>query len=451
MSHFWESDIEMSETVTPKRYWIWTVGCQMNKVDSDRVAATLQSRGYVAAEREEDADIVILNSCAVRESAERRVSGKLGNLVQLKRERPDLLLGLTGCSVSPDFDATRKRFKGADLYFQPTRIDQFLEQLDRFWPAPEDPGILACWQEQSGETASKGSTAFVPISNGCDKFCTYCIVPYRRGRERSRPMLDIVDECGNLVKQGVKEITLLGQRVNAYGRDFKDGTDLADLLSAVNDIPGLVRLRFLTSYPKDMSDKLIDSIASLDTVCEHIHIPIQAGNDQVLTNMRRGYTRGDYLELIGRIRKAMPGVALSTDIIVGFPGETEDQYRDTLSVVEEVHFSTVYVAAYSPRPGTLASRWDDDVSRETKKDRVQRLDALQQRIAMEQHQALKGKTVEILVESADSERHDLAQWRGRSRQNRLVFFPRGEEDLMGQIVNVRIEKVSPFAMQGVPV
>ncbi len=441
----------MSETLAPKRYWIWTVGCQMNKVDSDRVAATLQSRGYVAAEREEDADIVILNSCAVRESAERRVSGKLGNLVQLKRERPDLLLGLTGCSVSPDFDATRKRFKGADLYFQPTRIDQFLEQLDRFWPAPEDPGILACWQEQSGETASKGPSAFVPISNGCDKFCTYCIVPYRRGRERSRPLLDIVDECGNLVKQGVKEITLLGQRVNAYGRDFKDGTDLADLLEAVNDIPGLSRLRFLTSYPKDMSDKLIENIAVLDKVCEHIHIPIQAGNDEVLTNMRRGYTRGDYLRLINRIREVMPDVALSTDIIVGFPGETEEQYRDTLSVVEDVRFSMVYVAAYSPRPGTLASRWDDDVPREMKKARVQRLDVLQQRIALEQHQALKGKTVEILVESADSERQDLAQWRGRSRQNRLVFFPRGEQDLMGQIVKVRIEKVSPFAMQGVPV
>ncbi len=440
----------MTETETPKRYWIWTVGCQMNKVDSDRVAATLRARGYVAAEREEDADIVILNSCAVRESAERRVSGKLGNLVQLKKERPDLLLGLTGCSVSPDFNVTRKRFKGADMYFQPTRIDQFLEQLDRFWPAPEEPGIMACWEEQSGETAKTGPTAFVPISNGCDKFCTYCIVPYRRGRERSRPLFDIVDECGSLAKQGVKEITLLGQRVNAYGRDFKDGTDLADLLVAVNGIPDLSRIRFLTSYPKDMSDKLIDAIGSLDKVCEHIHIPIQAGNDEVLTNMRRGYTRGDYLELIGRIRAVMPDVALSTDIIVGFPGETEEQYQDTLSVVEDVHFSTVYVAAYSPRPGTLASRWEDDVPKEVKKDRVQRLDAIQQRISVAQHQALKGETVEVLVESADSERQDLAQWRGRTRQNRLVFLPRGEGDLMGQTVKVRIEKVSPFAMQGVP-
>jgi tRNA-2-methylthio-N6-dimethylallyladenosine synthase len=438
----------MTETEAPKRYWIWTVGCQMNKVDSDRVAATLRARGYLPAAREEDADIVILNSCAVRESAERRVSGKLGNLVQLKKERPDLLLGLTGCSVSPDFDATRKRFRGADLYFQPTRIDQFLEQLDRAWPAPQDPGIMACWEEQAEATETKGPTAFVPISNGCDKFCTYCIVPYRRGRERSRPLLDIVDECGNLVKRGVKEITLLGQRVNAYGRDFKDGTDLADLLAAVNEIPGLVRLRFLTSYPKDMSEKLIRTIAQLPKVCEHIHIPIQAGNDQVLTNMRRGYTRADYLELIGRIRRAMPDVALSTDIIVGFPGETEEQYRDTLSVVEEVRFSTVYVAAYSPRPGTLAARWEDDVPKEEKKDRVQRLDAIQQRIAFEQHVAQKGKVVEILVESAASERQDMAQWRGRTRQNRLVFVPRGEDDLLGQTVPVRIDKVSPFAMQG---
>src|SRR5919202_3214899 len=269
-------------TDSPKRYWIWTVGCQMNKVDSDRVAATLQARGYLPAEREEDADLIILNSCAVRESAERRVSGKLGNLVQLKKERPELLLGLTGCSVSPDFDATRKRFRGADMYFQPTRIDQFLEQLNEHWPAPEDPGVMACWEEQSDPTGSKRPLAYVPISNGCDKFCTYCIVPYRRGRERSRPIFDVVDECGSLVKQGVQEITLLGQRVNAYGREFKDGTDLADLLVRVDQIPGLVRLRFLTSYPKDMSDKLIETIAGLDKVCEHIHLSIHSRNNDLV-------------------------------------------------------------------------------------------------------------------------------------------------------------------------
>ena len=439
----------MAERETPKRYWIWTVGCQMNKVDSDRVADTMKARGYQPAEREEDADIIILNSCAVRESAERRVSGKLGNLVQLKKERPELLLGLTGCSVSPDFDATRKRFRGADLYFQPTRLDQFVEQLDRLWPAPEDPGIMACWQEQAEETENRGPVAYVPISNCCDKFCTYCIVPYRRGRERSRAAYEIVDECGTLIRQGVKEITLLGQRVNAYGRDFNDGTELADLLRLVNGIPGLQRLRFLTSYPKDMSDRLIKAIATLDTVCEHIHLPIQAGNDQVLTNMRRGYTRDDYLTLARRLREAIPNLALSTDIIVGFPGETDAQYADTLSVLEEVRFSTVYCAAYSPRSGTLASRWQDDVPGEVKKERVRRLDALQQRISMEQHVALKGKEVEVLVESAHSERKDMSQWRGRTRQNRLVFLPRGEEDLLGRTVRVQVEKVSPWAMQGV--
>jgi tRNA-2-methylthio-N6-dimethylallyladenosine synthase len=438
----------MTETETPKRYWIWTVGCQMNKVDSDRVADTLRARGYLPAEREEDADIVILNSCAVRESAERRVSGKLGNLVQLKKERPELLIGLTGCSVSPDFEATRKRFRGADMYFQPTRIDQFTDQLNEFWPEPTDPGIMACWQEQAEESTAVGPTAFVPISNGCDKFCTYCIVPYRRGRERSRPMYDIVDECGSLIKRGSRELTLLGQRVNAYGRDFKDGTELADLLALVNNIPGLERLRFLTSYPKDMSDKLIHAIASLDKVCEHIHLPVQAGNDQVLTNMRRGYTREDYLTLIGRLRRAIPGLAISTDIIVGFPGETEEQYQDTLSLMEEVRFSTVYVAAYSPRQGTLAYKWEDDVPQEAKKDRMQRLDALQQRISLEQHRALKGQEVEVLVESSHSERRDIVQWRGRTRQNRLVFFPRDTEDLMGRTVRVRVEKVSPWAMQG---
>lgn len=440
----------MTEADSPKRYWIWTVGCQMNKVDSDRVAETLKARGYVPAAREEDADIIILNSCAVRESAERRVSGKLGNLVALKQEKPDLLLGLTGCSVSPDFEATRKRFKGADMYFQPTRIDQFLEQLDERWPSSADPGVMACWEEQSGASESKGPVAFVPISNGCDKFCTYCIVPYRRGRERSRPIMEIVDECGSMVKAGVKEITLLGQRVNAYGRDFKDGTDLADLLVLVNDIPGLERLRFLTSYPKDMSDKLIATIASLDKVCEHIHLPVQAGNNVVLENMRRGYTREDYLLLVERIRAAAPSIALSTDIIVGFPGETEEQFRDTLSLVEEVRFSTVYVAAYSPRAGTLSSRWPDDVSKEEKKERVQRLNALQERISLEQHQKLRNAEVEILIESTESERRDMPQWQGRTRQNRRVFLPRGGDDLMGKTVRVRVEKVSPWAMQAVP-
>jgi tRNA-2-methylthio-N6-dimethylallyladenosine synthase len=440
----------MNDTETPKRFWIWTVGCQMNKVDSDRVAETLRARGYLPAEREEDADIIILNSCAVRESAERRVSGKLGNLVALREEKPDLLLGLTGCSVSPDFEATRKRFKGADMYFQPTRIDQFLEQLNERWPAPADEGVMACWEEQGESTDSKGPVAYVPISNGCDKFCTYCIVPYRRGRERSRPMMDIVDECGSLVKAGVKEITLLGQRVNAYGRDFKDGTDLADLLVLVNNIPGLDRLRFLTSYPKDMSDKLIEAIAGLDKVCEHIHLPVQAGNNVVLENMRRGYTREDYLALVARIRAAAPNIVLSTDIIVGFPGETEEQFRDTLSLVEEVRFSTVYVAAYSPRAGTLSSRWPDDVPADEKKERVKRLNALQERISLAQHQQLRGESVEILVESTESERRDMPQWQGRTRQNRRVFLPRGEEDLIGQTLRVRIDKVSPWAMQAVP-
>ncbi len=437
----------MSEPQAPKRYWIWTVGCQMNKVDSDRVAQTLKARGYLQADTEEEADIVVLNSCAVRESAERRVSGKLGNLVSGRKEHPEKLLVLTGCSVSPDFEATRKRFKGADIYFQPTRLDQFTEQLDVIWPLPKD-GVLECDTEQLEHTESSGPLAFVPISNGCDKFCTYCIVPYRRGRERSRPLFDIVDECGSLVKSGVKEITLLGQRVNAYGKDFKDGTDLADLLVRVNDIPELSRLRFLTSYPKDVSDKLIDAIAGLDKVCEHLHLPIQSGNDRVLESMRRGYTRADYLEIIGRLRARAPRLALSTDIIVGFPGESEEQFADTLSLLEDVHFSTVYAAEYSPRPGTLSARWEDSVAPEVKRERKQRLDVIQQRISMDQHASLKGQTVEVLFESTQSYRRDLEQWHGRTRQNRLVFVPRGDADLLGKVVPVRVEKVSPFAMQG---
>jgi len=422
----------------------------MNKVDSERVASLLELQGCVAAESEDAADIIVLNSCAVRESAERRVSGKLGNVVQLKKERPDLIIGLTGCSVDPKLDLTRQRFPGADIYFGPTKTDVFLSELSQFWPDinAASVGAQACWQEKTSVTATRGPTAYVPISNGCDKFCTYCIVPYRRGRERSRPLIEVLDECGSLVKQGVKELTLLGQRVNAYGRDFKDGTDLADLLIAVDQIPELLRLRFLTSYPKDMSDKLIDAIASLDKVCEHIHLPVQAGDDQVLENMRRGYTRNDYVQLARRIRERIPGVAISTDIIVGFPGETEDRYRRTLDLLEEIRFSTVYVAAYSPRPGTLAARWDDEVPAEEKKERLERLDGLQQRISLEYHRGLKGSVVEVLVESSDSERRDAHQWRGRTRTGRLVFFPRTGQDLLGRLVDVQVSKVSPFALQG---
>ena len=440
----------MTNLKTEKKYWLWTVGCQMNKVDSERVASLLELQGCLPAASEEEADIVVLNSCAVRESAERRVSGKLGNMVALKKQRPDLIVGLTGCSVDPKMDLTLERFPGADIYFGPTQTTSFLSQLAHFWPDvnAESVGAQACWQEKTSVSETRGPAAYVPISNGCDKFCTYCIVPYRRGRELSRPLMEVVDETGSLVKRGAKEITLLGQRVNAYGRDFKDGTDLADLLIAINRIPGLARLRFLTSYPKDMSDRLIDAIAALEKVCEHIHLPVQAGDNTVLENMRRGYTREDYVALANRIRERVPGVAISTDIIVGFPGETGEQYARTLDLLEEMRFSTVYVAAYSPRPGTLSARWEDDVPAAEKKERVERLDGLQQRISLAYHREHKDANVEILVESADSERKDARQWRGRTRTGRLVFIPRGDEDLLGRLVNVKISKVSPFAMQG---
>ena len=422
----------------------------MNKVDSERVGAMLELQGCEPAQAEDEADIIILNSCAVRESAERRVSGKLGNIVALKKSRPDLIVGLTGCSVDSNLETTKARFPGADIYFGPTKTDVFVTQLAAFWPDinAESVGAQACWQEITSISETRGPSAYVPISNGCDKFCTYCIVPYRRGGEKSRPLMEIVDECGSLVKQGVKEITLLGQRVNAYGRDFKDGTDLADLLHAVNEIPDLLRIRFLTSYPKDMSDKLIDAVASLPKVCEHIHLPVQAGDDAVLENMRRGYTRADYVSLIGNIRTRVPGVVVSTDIIVGFPGESEEQFQRTLDLVEEMRWSTIYVAAYSPRGGTLSARWEDDVPAEVKKERLERLDMLQQRISFQQHQTLKGKNVEVFVESGESERRDAQQWRSRTRTGRLVFFPRGNENLTGQLVTVMISKVSPFAMQG---
>ncbi|HFD39147.1 MAG TPA: tRNA (N6-isopentenyl adenosine(37)-C2)-methylthiotransferase MiaB [Anaerolineae bacterium] len=418
-------------------YYLWTIGCQMNMADSRRAAEALQRLGYRPVDRPQEADLILLNTCVVRQSAEDKVTGRLTSLAGLKRRKPGVKLALMGCYVG-DIPALQRRYPWVDAFIKPSDI----------------PAVLALAQSTNSQFTNSQSTNFpttnlpitvgVPISQGCDHRCTYCIVRLRRGPEISRPVDEIVAEIRELAAQGVKEVTLLGQNVDSYGHDLPaPAPDLADLLMAVHDVEGLLRIRFLTSHPADMTDRLIETAARLPRVCEHIEIPVQAGDDAVLRRMGRGYTVAQFRDLVARVRAAMPEVGLATDVIVGFPGETEAQFEATYRLLEELRFDMVHVAAYSPRPGTPAARLPDDVPPEEKERRRRAIDALQARIVGEINAQLRGRTVEILVEGRRK-----GKWRGRTRTNKLVFFPVGEEDWTGRLAPVRIVKTGPWSMQG---
>ncbi|MBN2076692.1 MAG: MiaB/RimO family radical SAM methylthiotransferase [Dehalococcoidales bacterium] len=412
---------------TGKTYHIWTIGCQMNKAESERLAGFFEQAGYNHSSNLNELDLVVLNSCVVRQSAENRVTNKIHSLRHLKKERPELTIAVTGCYVNSDIDTLKKKYPHVDYFFK--------------------PGEYPYWLEQSGwEKTLHGSTrpaTYVPITQGCNNFCSYCIVPYRRGRERSRPADDIVSEVKELVKYGTREITLLGQNVDSYGQDLPGKPDLADLLTELNDVDGLFRLRFLTNHPKDMSHKLIHAISSLDKVCEQINLPVQAGDNRILRLMRRGYTVEHYRRLIEKIRSQIPDIALSTDIIVGFPTESDEQFRNTFDLLADIRFDTVHVAAYSPREGTIAARdLEDDVPDDEKKCRFAMIEELQEKIATEINAEFLGKTVEILVEGRKK-----GKWQGRTRSDKLVFF-RDDENHLGKLVEIEIEKTSPWSLQG---
>jgi tRNA-2-methylthio-N6-dimethylallyladenosine synthase len=419
-----------------KRYHIWTIGCQMNKADSDFVADYLQRAGLSETEIAGEADLVLLNSCVVREHAEAKVVNKLKSLKGLKKSRPDIAIALTGCLVDSRIDDLRERFPWVDLFFRPQQWDVLSD-----WA--ESRGLPGITQGETPVPQNPPVSAYVPIIHGCDSFCSYCVVPYRRGRARSRDLDEIRCQVQKLVQHGTREVTLLGQIVDAYGQDLPSKPDLADLLADLNSIKGLLRIRFLTSHPSYMSRKLIQAIADLDKVCEHISLPIQAGDNDILQAMKRGYTSEEYGALVEHIRRTVPDVALSTDVIVGFPGETDDQFARTLEVLHQMRFDKVHIAAYSPRPQTAASRnLRDDVTQETKEARRAQAEALQNDLAAEINAALLGSTVEVLVEDQKK-----GKWCGRTRGDKLVFFA-SEASLMGQLAKIRIDRISPFALQG---
>jgi tRNA-2-methylthio-N6-dimethylallyladenosine synthase len=429
------------ETPRERRYYVWTVGCQMNVSDSERLESALQGVGYAPADQPEDASFIVLNSCSVRASAEERILGKLGDLRQLKRVRPDTTIVLWGCMVGPNNQSIfQSRLPMVDHFVSPSAVDEVVALAPHSLYQLDEPALpVADWTHPP-------VAVHVPIQYGCNMSCAFCVIPLRRGRERSRPLDEIADEVRRIVARGAREITLLGQIVDSWGHDLPGRPDLADLLRAVHDTPGLLRLRFLTSHPAWMTDKLIATVAALPRCQHEINLPVQAGHDAILKLMRRGYTVQRYRELAGRIRAAMPDVALTTDIIVGHPGETREHFVGTMALAEEIRFDKIHIAMYSARPGTRAAAMEADpaqaVSEDEKNARRIELEQLQERIAAETNAHLLDHTVEVLVEG-----EHRGKWRGRTPSNKLVFFA-DTADWTGRLARVMVTQTGPWSLQG---
>ncbi|MBN2303245.1 MAG: MiaB/RimO family radical SAM methylthiotransferase [Anaerolineae bacterium] len=450
------------------RYHIWTLGCQMNVADSQRLASELERLGHHAADSPDDADILVINTCVVRQSAEDKAYGRLGELAHLKRAAPDKVIGLMGCLVGVR---------------DPLRLREKLPQVDVFLP-PSDPAPMVDFlRDRESETAARALddsaraardrlqdsvippgdgvgaillpahergtliSAHVPVVYGCSHACAFCIIPYRRGIEQSRPVGEIVAHVRSLARQGVKEITLLGQIVDRYGKDVPDGPNLAQLLRIVHDVAeeeDVYRIRFLTSHPNWMTPELLDTVADLPRIMPQIEVPVQAGNDEVLERMRRGYTVRQYRDLVATIRDRIPGVAIHCDIIVGFPGETADQFQDTYDLLADLKLDKVHLARYSPRPHTVSQRtMPDDVPPGEKKRRHAALEDLQAQVVAAINAPFLGQTVVVLVEDQHK-----GKWRGRTPQNKLVFFADDSQDWRGRLAPVEVTWTGPWSMQG---
>jgi len=441
---------EMREIGKGKYYLLKTYGCQMNARDSETMAGILETMGYQETDQEDMADVILFNTCAIRENAEDKVFGELGRLKHLKLEKPDLILGVAGCMPQEEKVVNKilKSYQHVDMIFGTHNIHRLPYLLKDAMFNKEM--VVEVWSkegdvvEQMPVVRESGLKAWVNIMYGCDKFCTYCIVPYTRGKERSRRPEDVIAEVRELARLGYKEVTLLGQNVNAYGKDLEINYGFGDLLDALRQVE-IPRIRFTTSHPKDFDDHLIQVLAKKGNLVEHIHLPFQSGNTEILKKMARKYTREEYLELVNKIKKAIPDVVLTTDIIVGFPEETEEQFQDTLSLVEEVGFDSAFTFIYSPREGTPAAKMEDNVPEAVKKDRLQRLNALQNRISREKNEALRGKIMEVLVEGESKNNSEVLS--GRTRTNKLINF-KGDKRLIGSFVHVKITDPKTWTLEG---
>jgi len=427
-----------------------TWGCQMNLHDSEVISGVVEKIGYCPAESVEEADLIILNTCSVRENAERKVYGRIAQLKEYKRRNPNLVIAITGCMIQQPHvrEHISKHLPYVDVIFGIHNVYKLPELIDNARQV-NMPLIEVFHDTSINENLpikrENSSKAWITIAYGCNNFCSYCIVPYVRGREKSRNPEDIIKEIKDLAQQGCLEVNLLGQNVNSYGKDLEPPFSFPQLLRKINEIPGLSRIRFLTSHPKDLSDELIGAIKDCEKVCEHIHLPVQAGSNKILKQMNRKYTREHYMELINKLRKAVPEIAVTTDIIVGFPGETEQDFEDTLDLVKQVEFDSAFTFIYSKREGTPAAKMEDQVEEEIKKDRLNRLMELQDEITMKKNLHLEDKTVEVLVEGIS--KGNKGRLSGRTRTNKLVNFE-GPEILIGKLVNVKITEPHNWSLMG---
>jgi tRNA-2-methylthio-N6-dimethylallyladenosine synthase len=429
-----------------------TYGCQMNEYDSERVAGLLRQERYELTDRPEEADLILLNTCSIREKAEDKVYSQLGALKHLKHRRPEVVIGVMGCMAQLQKGRIQERAPFVDLVFGSPAIARVAELVERVKhgrsPVLETGEGALVKITARPETGSR-LKAFVTVMEGCEKLCTFCVVPTTRGRERSHPPRVIVEEIRGLAAAGCREVTLLGQTVNAYGRDLSPPTDLAALLERVNEVDGIERIRFTTSNPYNLSTRLIRAIREVPKVCEYLHLPLQSGSDRVLERMNRGYSRARYLELIAELKETVPDLALSTDLIVGFPGETEEDFARTEEMVERVGYDNVFAFRYSRRPGTPAAEMPDQVPDEVKADRNRRLLEVATRVGAARSRRLEGRTLPVLVDGVS--RRDAGEATGRTRCNRVVNFDAGGRNLRGQVVPVRIVRALPHSLRGEPV
>jgi tRNA-2-methylthio-N6-dimethylallyladenosine synthase len=440
---------------SPRRYHITTFGCQMNKADSERMAGILEDMGFEWSEDPNEANLLLYNTCTIRDNAEQKVYSYLGRQAHRKHEQPDLTLVVAGCVAQQEGEALLRRVPELDLVMGPqhaNRLQYLLEQVfDGSQIVATEPIDIV--EDITKPRRDSKVSAWVNVIYGCNERCTYCVVPNVRGVEQSRSPEAIRAEMEQLGQQGYKEVTLLGQNIDAYGRDLPGVTEsgrhqhtLTDLLYYVHDVPGIERIRFATSHPRYFTERLIRACAELPKVCEHFHIPFQSGDNEILKAMSRGYTHEKYRRIIDKIRQYMPDASISADAIVGFPGETEEQFENTLKLVEDIGFDLLNTAAYSPRPGTPAALWDNQLSEEVKSDRLQRLNHLVSTKAAQASQRYLGRVEEVLVE--DQNLKDSTQVMGRTRGNRLTFFTGDIEELKGKLIKVNITQVRAFSLTG---
>lgn len=433
-----------------KKYHILTYGCQMNKNDSEIIAGMLAQKKYQPTNNMREADLIILNTCSVREGAEQKVYGKIGEIKSLKKKNPNLRLAVCGCMAQKDEENLRKRCPHVDIVFGTHNIHQFPDLLDQLEESKKR--VFAVWDQGMKEIVEGlpvqregGVSAYVSIIYGCTNFCAYCIVPYVRGPEKSRRLEDIVAEVKQLAASGYREVILLGQNVNVYGKDLNEEIDFVDLLEAVQTIDGIERIRYTTPHPRDMNLRVIDSVRRLSKVCEHFHLPIQNGDDEILKAMNRGYNTTEFRNLVKLVRKEVPNASITTDVIVGFPGEKEQHFQNTLDIFREIEFDMAHTLIFSPRPGTPAAKMEDQIPIEVKKERLKRLMELQEEIAYKKNQVLEGQIVELLIEGPSEKNPDKLS--GRTRSNKVVIVEGGKE-LVGKLVSVKINQAKSWLILG---